>query len=190
VLRVINPMLTKARMRGIIGGAAILTLFGGLWFILTLVFQPARSAWTIPAASVTTFVLLVVCVLRWAASANMPDSHDPAATAKGKRAGMIFGIIFGLEGGLIALVSVLLGRSSLGDWIPVAVALIVGVHFIPLAYVFEMPVYYWTGGLSILGILGCLLIHGVGPRLLCVGMVMGTALWSTTLLLLVRTRSS
>jgi hypothetical protein len=182
-------MLTKARMRGIIGGAAILTFFGGFWFIVTLVFQPARPAWTIPAASVTTFVLLVVCVRRWAESAGMPDSHDPAAAARGKRAGLAFGIIFGLEGALIALVSALLGRSGLGDWIPVAVALIVGVHFLPLAYVFEVQVYYWTGGLSIFGVLGCLLIHAVGPRLLCVGLVMGTVLWSTTLLLLARTRS-
>jgi hypothetical protein len=182
-------MLTKSRMRGIIGGAAILTLFGGFWFIVTLVFQPERPAWTIPAAVVTTFVLLVVCVMRWAASAKMLDGHDPAAAAKGKRAGVAFGIVFGLEGGLIALVSVLLGRTGLGDWIPVAVGLIVSVHFLPLACVFEMPVYYWTGGLSILGILVCLLIHEVGLRLLCVGLVMGTTLWSTTLLLLVRTRN-
>lgn len=182
-------MLTGARMRGIIGVAAILALFGGSWFIVTLVFQPARPAWTIPAASLTTFVLLVVCALKWAGAANMPGSHDPAAAAKGKRAGMIFGIIFGLEGGAIALVSVLLGRSSHGDWIPLAVGLIVGVHFLPLAYIFEMPVYYWTGGLSILGILVCLLVHGVSPRPLCVGLVMGTALWSTTLLLLLRIRS-
>ena len=182
-------MLTKARTRGIIGGAAILTLFGGFWFIVTLVFQPVRPAWTIPAALVATFVLLVVCVMRWAASTKMPESHDPAAAAKGKRAGVAFGIVFGLEGGLIALVSVLLGRSGLSDWIPVAVGLIVGLHFLPLACVFEMPVYYWTGGLSILGILVCLLIHEVGPRLLCVGLVMGTTLWSTTLLLLVRTRT-
>ena len=183
-----QSMLTKARMRGIIAGAAILALFGGFWFIITLVFQPARPAWTIPAASVTTFVLLVICGRRWAASAEMPDSHNPAAAARGKRAGVTFGIIFGLEGGLIALVSVLLGRSGLGDWIPVAVAIIVGVHFLPLAYVFEVPVYYWTGGLSIFGALGCLLIHAVGLRLLCVGLVMGTVLWSTALLLLVRTR--
>jgi hypothetical protein len=183
-------MLSKARMRGIIGGAAILTLFGGFWFIVTLASQPSRPAWTIPAASATTFVLLVVCVLRWAATSKMADSHDPAAAAKGKRAGGVFGIIFGLEGGLIALVSTLLGRWRLGDWIPVAVALIVGVHFLPLASVFEMPLYYWTGGLSILGVLGCLRIHEVGPRLLCVGLVMGAVLWATTLLLLVRTRSS
>jgi hypothetical protein len=182
-------MLTKARMRGIIGGAAILTLFGSFWFIVTLVFQPARPAWTIPAASVTTFVLLVVCVVRWVASAKMLDSHDPAAAAKGKRAGIFFGIIFGVEGGLIAVSSMLLARWGLGDWIPVAAGIIVGVHFLPLAHVFEVPLYYWTGALAVFGILGCLFIRAADLRLLCVGLVMAGVLWLTTVVLLVQTRS-
>lgn len=185
-----NSMLTKARMRGIVGGAAILTLFGGLWCILALASWPARPPWGIAAASATTFALLVACILRWRESAKMPDSHDPVAAAKGKRAGMLFGMIFGLEGGLIALSSVLLGRAGHGDWIPVAAGIIVGVHFLPLAYVFEVPLYYWTGALSVLGILGCLLIHAVGLRLLCVGLVMAGVLWLTTLLLLIRTRAA
>ncbi len=183
-------MLTKARMRGIVGGAAILTLFGGLWSVLALALQPASPVWAIPAASATTLLLIVVCGLRWAASARMPESDDPAAAAKGKRAGMFFGIIFGVECGLIALVSAVLGSSGFGDWIPVAVALIVGLHFLPLARVFEVPLYYWTGGLSVLGVLGCLLIHAIGIRLLCVGLVMAAVLWSTAFLLLVRTRSA
>jgi hypothetical protein len=118
----------------------------------------------------------------------MPDSTDPAAAAKGKRAGILFGIIFGLEGGLIALSSALLARSGHGDWIPVAAGMIVGLHFLPLAHVFEMPLYYGTGALSVLGILGCLLIHEVGLRLLGVALVMAGVLWLTTLLLLIRTR--
>jgi hypothetical protein len=118
----------------------------------------------------------------------MPESHDPAAAAKGRRAAVIFGIIFGLEGGLIALSSALLAGSGLGDWIPVAVGLIVGLHFLPLAYVFEVPLYYWTGGLTVVGILGCLFIHAVGPRLLCVGLLMAGVLW-LTLLVLLQTRS-
>lgn len=182
-------MLTKARMRGIVGGAAILTLFGGFWCIDALVFWPVRPAWGIPAASAATFALVVACILRWRESAKMPDSHDPAAAAKGKRAGILFGIIFGMEGGLIALSSVLLARSGHGDWIPVAAGVIVGVHFLPLAYVFEVPLYYWTGAVSVIGILGCLSIHAVGPRLLCVGLVMAGVLWLTALLLLMQTRS-
>ncbi len=181
-------MLTKARMRGLVGGAAILTLFGGIWSITALAFWPGRPVWGIPLASAATLVLLVTCILRWTASAKMPDSRDPAAAAKGKRAAIYFGIIFGLEGGLIALSSALLARAGLGHWIPVAVGFIVGVHFLPLAYVFEVPLYYWTGGLIVFGILACLLIHVVGLRLLCVGLVMAGVLWSTTLLLLLQTQ--
>jgi hypothetical protein len=182
-------MLTKARMQGIVGGAAILTLFGGLWCIAALAFWPAHPAWAIPVASAVTFVLLVACIVRLIASAKLPDSHDPAATAKGKRAGILFGIIFGVEGGLIALSSVLLGRSGHGDWIPVVVGIIVGVHFLPLAHVFEVPLYYWTGALSTIGVLACLFIPEVGLRLLCVGLVMAGVLWLTTVSLLAKTRS-
>jgi hypothetical protein len=184
----VQPILTKARMRGIAGGAAILTLFGSFWCIDALAFWPTRPGWGIPVASGATFLLLVLCVLRWTASAKLPDSHDPAAAAEGKRAGTLFGIIFGIEGGLIGLTSALLGHSGLGDWIPVAIALIVGVHFLPLAHVFKVPLYYWTGGLCVFGTLGCLFFHEAGPRLLCVGMLMAAVLWLTTLLLLMQMR--
>jgi hypothetical protein len=182
-------MVTKARLIGIIGGASILTLFGGFWCIAALAFWPPRPIWGIPAASAGTLVLLVACIFRLTAIRKLPDRHDPAAAARGKRSGILFGIIFGLEGGLIALCSALLGRSGLGNWIPVEVALIVGVHFIPLARVFEVRLYYWTGGLSVFGILACLLIQAVGPRLLCVGIVMAGVLWLTTVLLLLQTRA-
>jgi len=57
-----------------------------------------------------TITLLAPCVMGLIASRNIPSIDDPAAAAKGKRAGMLFGIIFGLEGGLIALCSTLLAR--------------------------------------------------------------------------------
>ena len=96
-------------MRGIAAGAAILRLFGGLWFIVAMVFWHA-SHWGIPVTSAATLVLLVVCILRLAASAKLPDSHDPASSVKGERARILSGIIwhrrgtdcaeFGIVGGL------------------------------------------------------------------------------------------
>ena len=122
-------------------------------------------------------------------TAACPSIDDPAAAAKGKRAGMLFGIIFGLEGGLIALCSTLLARYGLGIWIPIAAAVIVGVHFIPLAFVFEVPLYYWTGVLSVLGMLACSLVPDAATRVLCAGLVMAAVLWLTVVLLLLQTRS-
>lgn len=178
--------MTKARMRGIVTGAMILTLFGGLWGILALAFWPARPRWGIPSACAVTLALLILCVLRYAASAKMPDSHDPAAAAKGKHIGMLFGITFGVECGLIAFGSALLGHYGLGYWIPVEVGIIVGAHFAPLARIFEAPLYYWTAALCVLGIVGCLFIRDVGTRLLCVGLVMAGVLWLTAVVLVVQ----
>jgi hypothetical protein len=96
--------------------------------------------------------------MRLLASRKIPIVDDPVAAAKGKRVGILFGIIFGVKAGLIALCSTLLARRGLGLWIPIAIAIIVGVHFLPLARVFEVRLYYWTGSLSVLGVLGCLLI--------------------------------
>jgi hypothetical protein len=184
-----NFMITKVRARGILGGAIILTLFGSFWCINALTLWPARPKWTIPLAVVAIILLLVACGLRLRASSELPSSDDPAEVAKGKRSGKMFGIIFGLESGLIGLASALLGRSGLGDWISVEVALIVGLHFLPLAYVFEMPLYFWTGGLSIAGVWGCVFIRQVGQRDLWVGLVMAAVLWSTTVFLILQTKS-
>ena len=183
-------MPTVAHIRGLVGGAVILTLFGSFWCIIVLAAWTARPGWSIPAGSVVTITLLALCVIRLMASRNIPSVDDPAAAAKGKRAGMLFGIIFGLEGGLIALCSTLLGRYGLGIWIPIAAAVIVGVHFIPLAFVFEVPLYYWTGVLSVLGMLGCALVHDAATRVLCAGLVMAGVLWLTVGLLLLQARSA
>ncbi len=181
-----ESIMTKARVRGIVAGAIILTLFGGAWCVVALAFWAARPRWGIPLACAVTAALLVVGVLRLAASVNMSSSHDPAMAAKGKRAGIFFGITFGVEAGLIALSSELLAHYGFGDWIPMAVGIIVGVHFLPLAHIFEAPLYYWTAALCVLGILGCLFIHEVGLRLLCVGLVMAGVLWLTAVVLMVR----
>jgi hypothetical protein len=135
---------------------------------------------------VATIVLLALCVMRLRGLRNIPSIDDPVAAAKGKRAGMLFGIIFGIESGLIWLCATLLARVGLSIWIPIAVAVIVGLHFIPLARVFEVPLYYWTGALSVLGMLGCSLIGGAGTRLLCAGLIMAAVFWMTALLLLLR----
>jgi hypothetical protein len=184
----IECMGTVAQFRGSIAGAIILTAFGGLWCIIALANWAARPGWSIPVAALTTFVLLALCVAQLVASRKIASMDDPVAAAKGKRAGMLFGIIFGIEGALIAISSILLASHGLGLWIPFVVALIVGLHFLPLAGVFEVPLYYGTGIFCVLGVLGCLFIHDPAKRVLCVGLVMAAVLWLSVLLLLMQPR--
>ena len=179
---------SAARVRAAVVGAIILTLFGGLWWIVTLAYWVARPGWAIPVASAITVVLLVLCIARRKAARKIHSFDDAAMLAKRKRAGIFSGIIFGIEGALIGLCSKLLAHHGLGVWIPMAIAIIVGLHFLPLARVWKMPLYYLTGVFSVLSVLGCLLVRDVGTRLLCVGLVMTFVLWLTAVLLLYQTR--
>jgi hypothetical protein len=177
-------MTTVAHLRGIVAGAAIFTLFGSWWAFIGLVNWTSRPSWTMPAASVAAIGLLVLCLVRLSALSKFRSIDDPGAAAKGKRDGRLFGIIFGVEGALIALCSILLGRYGLSVWIPIATGVIVGAHFIPLAFIFRVPLYHWTGALSILGMVGCSLIHDANARSLFAGLVMAAVLWISAALLL------
>ena len=179
-------MSTIAHVRGRVAGAAILTLFGSVWCLLALHFWAARPDWSIPAGCAATLALLGLCVWRLMTLRGIRSVHDPDAAAKGKRAGILFGIIFGAEGLLIAVSAMLLARVGLDIWIPLVIAGIVGLHFIPLARVFEVPLYYWTGVISVLGMLGCSLIRDAVARPLCAGLLMAAVLWLTAAVLIVK----
>ncbi len=174
-------------MRWVIGGAAFLALMGGYWCLTALSFWSGRPGWAIAVACAVVILLLAGCVVRWLQAAKLPRGGE-ADAAQGKRMGMWFGIIFGIEGGMIGVIAPLLARTGHSEWILMAIALIVGVHFLPLAYVFEVPQYYLLGGLCVVGSLGCFLIPPMEPRNLCVGFVMAFALWLTSLLLVIYTK--
>ncbi len=182
-----EPMSTVAHARGVIAGAAILTLFGAVWCILALALWHAHPIWSIPAGIVVAIVLITLCLQRLISWRKIPSIDDPIAAAKGKRAGMWFGIIFTAEGLLIGLAAGLLNHLGLGDWIPIAAAVIIGLHFLPLARLFEVPLYYWTGALSLLGMIASSLIPDSGTRTLCASLIMAAILWLTAALLLVKT---
>jgi hypothetical protein len=56
-------------------------------------------------------------------------------------------VVFGSEALLIALASILLSANRLDDFIVPVIALIVGLHFLPLAWLFQVRFYYATGAL-------------------------------------------
>jgi hypothetical protein len=180
---------TLAHVRGRVAGAGIVTLAGSAWCIVALALWPVHPVWSIPAGSAATVVLLALCVTRLRLSRNIPSIHDPLAAAKGKRIGILFGIVFGAESGLIWLCATLLTYLGLSSWIEIAVAIIVGLHFIPLARVFQAPVYYWTGVLCVAGMLGCSLIRAADTRGLCAGLTMAAVFWLTAVVLLLQART-
>jgi len=174
-----------AKVRGIASGGMILTGFGAVWCLLGLGNWTGRPGWAMAAGAVMGVVLLGGCVWRLVQVRGLRDDEDPVAAEAGKRAGKWFGIIFGVEGAVIGVCSAMLARYGLGEWIAVVAAGIVGLHFLPLARVFEVSLYYWTGALATLGAVSAVLIGDDAVRLLYVGLMMAGVLWGTVGILLV-----
>ncbi|MEU1108772.1 hypothetical protein [Streptomyces sp. NPDC005866] len=79
----------------------------------------------------------------------------------------------------------LLGRLGLWPYVPAVVCMIVGLHFLPLAWSFAQPQYWWTGALLMaLALIAVLtLAGGVDAATVRVLLGFGAAavLWATAL---------
>lgn len=98
---------------------------------------------------------------------------------RGKKMGRSFGIIFGIEGVAIPLVCAILGITHHSDYILPAIALIVGLHFYPMARIFDRTIDYylatWTCLVALVGIY--LLYNNVQPLACVMGLLgMGVSL--------------
>jgi len=101
--------------------------------------------------------LLVINGIKFFREAKrFPKSESEADKAEEKRTGKWFGIIFGAEGLLIFVgINIVINLGHADLTIPV-IALVVGLHFYPLARVFRRTIDYylatWTTVVAIIGI--------------------------------------
>src|ERR1700759_1679339 len=96
---------------------------------------------------------------------RFPKAESEADKAEEKRAGKWFGIIFGAEGlGIFIGINVVINVGHADLTIPV-IALVVGLHFYPLARVFKRTIDYylatWTTVIAIIAIV--LILKGIYP---------------------------
>jgi uncharacterized protein (DUF2062 family) len=93
--------------------------------------------------------LLVLTIVFMIAARRLPRDTSPEAVAQGRaigrRLGLQFGIIFGLEIVIAVLVYVILHILNHPEFFFPLLAIIVGAHFLPLAPIFHVRVYYATG---------------------------------------------
>ncbi len=118
----------------------VLAFFSGLWSSVALAALgrldaggAAAIALMVAALAVPAAVLLRRYPLRFERS-----------SAEGRRIGQTFGIVNGVQWGLIAVASVVLGALHRPELILPAIVGIVGLHFVPLAKLFNARIYYGT----------------------------------------------
>lgn len=138
---------------------------------------------------VTGVVSFVVCLALAAAlcvgsvrlrrrAGNLPRDDSPRGLARRRRLVRWFNLISGVQFVAIALAVVLLVRYGLGTSVPAVVALIVGVHFFPLAELYGLRAYHVTGAaLCALALVAFLLTPSA--RLPLVGLGSAVALFAS-----------
>jgi len=167
-------------------GSIILIAFGALWLVLGV-----RLIWgfdwrALLALAVFTGVLLLGAVTM----SNTPQHLSPTALtpATATPSGLAFGIVSIIEFALIFVAVFLFRAIGRPDLILPAVAMIVGLHFIPLATIFNMRAYYFTGAAIIVGVLLSFAAPTVSVRQAIACIACGGVLWVTSVFLLIGAR--
>lgn len=171
-------------------GALVMTAFGAIWMITGANALSILNweIWLIVA--IVTGLLCLVALRQLQAARRIPKTPATASQAKSVQTRRRrFGIILAFEWVPILLVAFVLGRLGHPDFILPAIAVIVGLHFIPLARLFDFPLYYWTGSSFVLVAVASFAIDHLALRqaITCLGC--GLALWLTTAAVLVFRKS-
>jgi hypothetical protein len=132
------------------GMAAITTTSAGIvWFGWG--FSALRS---FSVAMLVAYLSLAAVLMAFAVKAVLPGRKMMKAQGVSrsdfwKKRRKAFGIVAVLEVVGCIIVLALVGEFRRPDWTAAGVSLVVGLHFLPLARIFESAAYYWVGSLMV-----------------------------------------
>ena len=145
---------------GLSSAVFVMAFFGTVWSVWGSSVIPPGTITILYYCAVGLIALVLAAVGIWLIRAILRLPHDASPKSKqrsieGRRYGVIFGIVFGLEGLFLTVANYLFSNTV---FTPVA-AIIVGLHFLPLARLFKVWPYYVTGAiLTLLGLITLLAI--------------------------------
>ncbi|WP_229720230.1 hypothetical protein [Oceanobacillus neutriphilus] len=148
MLHLSEVVVSKAALRGTATGVLLMTFFGTAWAGIGIGGLRGWGNPWLPVFVIVIGIVLFVCgytLIR--SSQKLPGYSRKSGIQRSKRIGMWFNIIFGLEFILVAAAGVICGSINHFEYFFPVMTLIVGAHFLPLAYLFKVNVYYITGAL-------------------------------------------
>lgn len=138
--------LSKPAVIGAANGVMFMTFFGALWASIGVVGSKTVGApWTLILSCIVTIVLLVGSISIFGKARTMNSSLTAEASEQWKKTNRKFGLVFGLEGLAIFIASVICNLIDHFELFFPIMAIIVGIHFLPLAQLFRERFYYVTG---------------------------------------------
>ena len=158
------------------GGAMIMSVFAAIWWCVGLHGAGYGNPLVYAVALVITLTILIL-----ARRSRDTDAPPPPERARHDR---LVGIVSGVEGLAILIAVNVLGNTGLADFAAPCIALIVGLHFLPLARWLPAPRYYITAALLIVVSLVGMLLPDAATRRAVVSVGAAVLLWGTSVAVL------
>jgi hypothetical protein len=177
------------RFRGRTVGAIVLAGFGAYslyWWTLAAIPTGKRACFAAIAAITAIFLAWSIAQLATFGPVPKPDFNKAYRRFYAIR----FGIILAIEVAAISFAGPLLGHIQRKDLIPQWIDAVVGFHFLPLARLFKLPLYYATALAILLFSLGSLLIPPGSLRDATNAGGTGLSLWISCFIILSKNPSS
>jgi hypothetical protein len=156
-------------------GLWILSFFAALWGVWALSALHVPPWWWLAPVAVSGVILALRHRTLVAFAARFPRSPDEQ-----KRIGRLVGTWSAAEGLAIFVTANVLQHLGAGRLLPPAMAVIVGLHFMPLARGMRMRLYYFAGSALILAGLGSVLLPDPYPAPIACSLA-ALVLWTTAL---------
>jgi hypothetical protein len=158
-------------------GAMFYLAFGGAWLEYYASRVVGKQLVVFVAIALATAALLFLAYQRY--RQNQPALAAEAPSLKQKRADRIFNIVNAGQWVVILVAGNVLVNLGLSSWVIPCAIFIVGLHFLPLAYVLGNPPHYVTGiALVVLAVFDPLLaVAGPASPIGCLGA--GLILWAS-----------
>jgi hypothetical protein len=155
-----SSLLIRPVARFVAIGLFLMAFFTTLWALWALYGLPTVVAVVLVAIFVALSVIFVINGVQLIKSASMlPVPSSEESQRRGRAMQLGFGITFASEGVIIAVVCALLGMSGADAYFGPAIALVVGLHFIPFGFIFHRTIdFYIAGWVVIWAVMGIWLI--------------------------------
>ncbi|RAS86425.1 DUF7010 family protein [Priestia endophytica] len=130
-------------------GVFFMAFFGTLWAYTGV--MGLQGWWGVPLLLATAVIIGIalfiggISLIR--ASRELKNQVSKADLKRGKSKRFWFNIIFVAEVLAIVITIAVCNTTRHSELIPLIIAIIVGVHFLPLAHLFQVRLYYFTGTL-------------------------------------------
>jgi hypothetical protein len=182
------PSLSVGHLKGRSRAALISGFFGAVWVFEALFFGHAATPLWLTIAALATVVLVGWPIFEIRSLRHLQYSETDRAMWTSVSKAYWADVAIEWIACTVAVLWLVLVRRY--DLIPQCLGVIIGLHFLPLAKWFRVPLYYAVGAVMILGTLASFLLARGDARTIAACLANGFTLWAGSLFNLARVKLS